>query len=95
MRFCSLPLCLIGCLASPWVGVVVWVDVQVVVVCVRGVCQNDSFVGWSTDSGCLYPWEKSLSLGDGVCAGSSFIICFARTFHSSDTASAIVFDEII
>ena len=35
MRCCSLPLCLIGCLASPWV-VVVWVGVEVLVVCVVG-----------------------------------------------------------
>ena len=93
MRCCSLPLWLIGCFPLPLSGYVVWVDVEVVVVCVCGVCQNDSIVGWSAGTGYLCPWEKSLSLGEGVCVGSSFFISPTRSFHSSDTVSASVFDN--
>ena len=68
MRCCSLPLCLIGCLASPWV-VVVWVGVEVLVVYVCGVCQNDSIVGWSANRGVFalgrsrYRWVLVFVLG--------------------------------
>ena len=44
----SLPLCLISCLVLSWDGVFVGIGAEVVCVC--GVCQNDSIVGWSEDS---------------------------------------------
>ena len=53
MRLCSLPLCLIGCLPLSWGGAVVGVDVELI--CVGGVCQKDSIVGWSAGSGRLLP----------------------------------------
>ena len=74
----------VGCLFLSWVVVVMWVDVEVVVVCVCGVCQNESIVGWSAVSGYLCLWEKSLSLGVSFCVGSSFL-SFSRAFSTVRT----------
>ena len=91
MRRCALPLCLKGSLPLSWCVVVVGVGVEVI--SVVGVCQKDSIVGWSAGSGCVIPYEQSLSFGGGVSIGSSFFTSSARSFHSSDTSSASVFDR--
>ena len=88
MRCCSLPLCLKDCFPLLWGGVFVGVGVEVVCVC--GVFQNNSIVGWSA---CSFAFFLH-SFGVSLCVWSpSFSISSARSIKSSDWTSVSVFNK--